>query len=66
MLLLTCFSSTGASIVFMNPYHTVSESRGVEVVCAQVDSPNGCDIDFPFDISLETSDGSAGITYICH
>ena len=41
--------------------YTVSEDEGMVEVCAVVFFPNGsCPIQFPFDIRLETSNGTAG------
>ena len=45
-------------------FYQVTEDVGVVEVCAIVYSPNGnlaCPISFPFDVSLSTGDGSAGI-----
>ena len=42
--------------------YNVSESVGVVEVCAIVYSPTiDCPIAFPFDVSLSTSDDTAGI-----
>ena len=42
--------------------YSVSEDVGVVEVCAIVYSPTiVCPIAFPFDVSLSTDDGSAGI-----
>ena len=44
-------------------FHQVSEDLVVAVVCAVVYSPNGnidCPITFPFNVSLSTSDDTAG------
>ena len=41
-------------------YH-VSEDVGVVEVCAIVYSSNACPISFPFDVTLSTEDGSAGM-----
>ena len=46
-------------------FYSVSESVGVIEVCAIVYSPTiDCPIAFPFDVSLSTSDNTAGIVYI--
>ena len=43
-------------------FYNVSENVGVVEVCAIVYSPTiDCPIEFPFDVGLSTSDGSAGI-----
>ena len=45
-------------------FYRVSEDVGLVEVCAIVYEPNGnlaCPISFPFDVSLSTEDGSAGI-----
>ena len=42
----------------------MTEDVGVVEVCAIVYEPNGnlaCPISFPFDVSLSTEDGSAGM-----
>ena len=42
-------------------YYNVSEAVGVVEVCAVVYQPTGdCPIEFPFNATLTTSDGSAG------
>ena len=42
--------------------YSVSEDVGVVKVCAIVYSPNiVCPITFPFDVSVSTSDNTAGI-----
>lgn len=41
--------------------YSVSEDVGVVEVCAYVYSPTiDCPIEFPFNVSLSTTDGSAG------
>ena len=55
-----------ASIGFMHYHYSVNEDDDRVIVCAYVEYPpppprGGCDINFPFNISLATSDGSAGI-----
>ena len=43
-------------------FYSVPEDVGVVEVCAIVYSPNiVCPINFPFDVSLSTSDNTAGI-----
>ena len=43
-------------------FHEVSEDVGVVEVCAIVYSPTiDCPIAFPFDVSVSTSDNTAGI-----
>ena len=45
--------------------YTVSEDEGMVEVCAVVSFPSGsCPIQFPFDIRLETDDGTAGKTLV--
>ena len=47
-------------------FHQVSEGEGVVEVCVIVSRPNRnliCPISFPFDVSLSTEDGSAGIRH---
>ena len=68
LLYLICVPSPAASIGFMNYHYPVDEDDSRVIVCAYVEYPpysGDCDIDFPFNISLATSDGSAGID-ICH
>ena len=44
---------------------SVSEDVGVVEVCVVVTSPEiSCPIQFPFNISLSTADGSAGSSYM--
>ena len=47
-----------AYIGFRETVYTVSEGNAVRV-CVEV-IPDGCNIDFPFDVSFTTFDGSAG------
>ena len=46
-----------AHVQFSETVYTVSETNAVRV-CVEV-TPGGCDINFPFDISFTTIDGSA-------
>ena len=42
-------------------FYKVSETDGVVVVCVVVYEPDiSCPIEFPFDVRLFTTDGSAG------
>ena len=46
-------------------FYSVSEDDGMLEVCAIVTSPDiGCPIQFPFQVSLSTTDGSAGTDFI--
>ena len=46
-------------------FYSVSEDDGMLEVCANVTSPDiGCPIQFPFQVSLSTTDGSAGTDFI--
>ena len=46
-------------------FYSVSEDVGMLEVCAIVASPDiGCPIQFPFQVSLSTTDGSAGTDFI--
>ena len=50
-------------------FYNVSEDVGVVEFCVVVHvyEPNiVCPIEFPFNISLSTADGTAGMTYLCH
>ena len=50
-----------ATVGLERTMYTVSEDEGMVEVCAVVFFPSGsCPIQFPFDIRLETSDGTAG------
>ena len=62
-LLLTCFSFPEAFIGFQNYHYSVNEDiHDYVTVCAVVEyPPQPCDIDFAFNISLVTRDGSAGM-----
>lgn len=53
-----CGSFSVAYIGFDETVHTVSEADNVRV-CVHV-TPSGCEINFPFDISFTTIDGTAG------
>ena len=49
-------------------FYNVSESVGTVEVCAVVLSPDEsieCPVDFPFNLSLSTNRGTAGILYEC-
>ena len=51
----------GAVVGLERTFYQVSEDVGVVEVCAIVYSPNvTCPIEFPFNVNLTTSDGSAG------
>ena len=57
----THLSPTVAVVGLERTYYNVSESVGVVEVCAVVYQPTGvCPIQFPFDVTLSTRDGSAG------
>ena len=48
-------------------FYNVSEGVGVVELCAVVFKPNiTCPIEFPFNISLSTADGTAGLSYPYH
>ena len=48
-------------------FYRVSETDGVVEVCVVVYEPNiSCPIEFPFDIMLSTTEGSAGKVVIIH
>ena len=61
-LMSTWFCSPDALIMFESHNYPVREEDQIVTVCAVVERPEGlCDIGFSFNISLVTSDGSAGI-----
>ena len=54
---------TDAVVGLERTLYEVTEDVGVVEVCAIVYSPNGninCSIDFPFEVFLSTTEGSAG------
>ena len=59
----TCYTvSPVARIGLENSEYTVNENEGTIRVCAEVEIPDvPCGINFTFNISLHTSDMSAGI-----
>ena len=61
------FSLTSEAVVGLeNTIYSVSENVGVVEVCAIVYSPTiDCPIEIPFDVSLSTSDNTAGIMLVC-
>ena len=65
MSLLAAMPSTqhaGARIGFESSHYSVSEDEGEVRVCAVVQHPEvHCGINFPFNVSLSVTDGSAGI-----
>ena len=61
-MIKTCLF-TPVAVVGLERTLRVSEDDGVVEVCAVVTSPDGnvpCPIAFPFDVSLSTTDDSAG------
>ena len=60
------FSLTSEAVVGLeNIIYSVSENVGVVEVCAIVYSPTiDCPIKIPFDVSLSTSDNTAGIMLV--
>ena len=54
-------STPGAVVGLQRTFYQVSEGVGVVEVCAIVHSPVvDCPIEFPFDVTLSTLNGSAG------
>ena len=52
----------GARVGLERTFYNVSEGVGVVELCAVVYEPNiTCPIEFPFNISLSTADGTAGM-----
>ena len=50
-----------AIVEFESTLYRVNETSGVVEICAVVMEPNiDCPIDFAFNVTFETSDGSAG------
>ena len=48
-------------------FYSVSEGVGVVELCAVVYEPNiTCPIEFPFNVSLSTADGTAGLSCPYH
>ena len=48
-------------------FYNVSEGVGVVELCAVVYEPNiTCPTEFPFNVSLSTADGTAGMINLCH
>ena len=59
----TCFIE--ASVGFEKAHYSVNEASGMVEICAVVNEPNvDCPIEFDFNMTFQTRDGSAG-TYIC-
>ena len=53
-----------ATVGLERTMYNVSEDEGMVEVCAVVFFPSGsCPIQFPFDIRLGTSDGTAGKSF---
>ena len=60
---LSC-SCPGARVGLERTFYSVSEVVGVVELCVVVYEPDiNCPIEFPFNISLSTADGTAGM---CH
>ena len=63
---LSC-SCPGARVGLERTFYSVSEGVGVVELCAVVYEPNiTCPIEFPFNISLSTADGTAGLSCPYH
>ena len=63
---LSC-SCPGARVGLERTFYNVSEGVGVVELCAVVYEPNiTCPIEFPFNISLSTANGTAGMIFLCH
>ena len=55
------FFTLVAIVGFESTLYRVNETSGVVEICAVVMEPNiDCPIDFAFNVTFETSDGSAG------
>jgi len=58
-------SFLGARVGFEQTFYQVNESVGTVELCAIVYEPTiDCPIEFAFNVSFNTSDGTAG-TYVC-
>ena len=56
------FSSVVARVGLEKTSYTVDKNRRVVEICVRVFEPDiGCPIDFAFDLTFDTIDGSAGI-----
>ena len=56
------FSSVVARVGLEKTSYTVDKNRSVVEICVRVFEPDiGCPIDFAFDLTFDTIDGSAGI-----
>ena len=54
--------SAGATVGLEHTFYGVGENEGYVELCASVSFPEiTCPIEFPFDVSLSTADGTAGI-----
>ena len=57
-------SCPGATVGLEMTFYNVSEGVGVVELCAVVYEPDiTCPIEFPFNVSLSTADGTAGMFY---
>ena len=60
------FSSVDARVGLEKTSYTVDKNRRVVEICARVFEPNiTCPIDFAFNLTFDTIDGSAGSYNIC-
>ena len=59
---VTNHCSAGATVGLEQTFFRVGENEGYVELCANVSFPEiSCPIEFPFDVSLSTADGTAGI-----
>ena len=63
-IFVSFYTFTSVAVVGLErTFYNVSEDVGLVEVCAIVYSPTiDCPINFPFDVSLSTSDNTAGIS----
>ena len=60
------FSSVDARVGLDKTSYTVDKNRGVVEICARVFDPKiNCPIDFAFNLTFDTINGSAGTYNIC-